>query len=233
MKRWPQASRLAVVLDFSSVAPAWVVLVWLSLVGATGCSRQLAVPGSAKPADTGQLPFERVSDGRGISPTAAFASDSIPVGTEIVIQLRLPLSSANSRAGNSFEAVLDEPVALAGKTVMPQSTPVTGKIVATKAAGGQHDPGYLRLTLASIAINGKSIPIETSSIFAKGRRYEKRSQLATAKGSELSGSSAAAAPAVDSAIRSDPSGDLDPGDVVFSTGHRFTFRLAQPLHLQD
>ena len=224
MKRWPQAGRLAVVFD---------LLVWVSLAGALGCSRQFAVPGTGAAGDSGQLPFDRVSDAKGISPTAAFASESIPVGTEIVIQLRLPLSSADSRAGDSFEAVLDEPVALAGKTVMPQSTSVTGRIVAAKAASGQHDPGYVRLTLTSIAMNGKIIPLETSSIFAKGGRYERPNQLTTAHGSEPVDTSTAVGRTADSATRSESSHNLNRGDVRFSTGHRFTFRLAQPLHLQD
>jgi hypothetical protein len=228
MKRWRQANRLDVGLELALAALAWLIL-----VGATGCSRQFPGPGSGAAGDSGQLPFDRVSDAKGISPTAAFASESIPVGTEIVIQLRLPLSSANSRAGDSFTAVLDAPMAVDGKTVIPQSTPVTGKIVASKAAGGQRDPGYLRLTLASIAINGKSVPIETSSIFAKGGGYGKRNQLATAHGSEPVDTRTAAAPAVDSSTGSEPSRDLNRGDVRFSTGHRFTFRLAQPLHLQD
>jgi hypothetical protein len=226
MKRWRQSSRLTVVRGL-----AWVTLAWVTLVWVVGCSRQLAVPGSAGTTDRGQLPFDRVSDSRGISPTAAFASESIPAGTEITIRLRLALSSADSRAGDSFEAVLDKPVVVAGKTVMPRSAPVTGRVVATKASGGLHDPGYLRLTLASIAMNGKSISLQTSSIFAKGGSYEKPNQAATAHVSEAEGSAAVAA--MDSGTGSQTSRDPNRGDVRFSTGHRFTFRLAQPLQLQD
>jgi hypothetical protein len=223
MKSWCQTSRRTVVLGL-----AWGTLVW-----AVGCSRQLAVPGSAKTGDSGQLPFERVSDGSGISPTAAFASESVPVGTEFTVQLRLVLSSADSRAGDTFEALLDDPVVVVGKTVVPQSTLVTGRVVAAKAAAGRHDPGYLRLVLASLALNGKSIPLQTSSIFAKGGLYEKRSQPATARGSEPDNQSTAVGTVLDSATGSQPSRDRNRGDVRFSTGHRFTFRLAQPLHLPN
>lgn len=208
MKRWRQASRRTVVLGLAGIALVWVV----------SCSRQLAVPSSAKTGDSGQLPFERVSDGSGISPTAAFASESVPVGTEITVRLHLPLSSADSRVGDTFEAVLDDPVVVAGKTVVPQGAPLIGKVVAAKAASGRHHPGYLRLILASIALNGKSISLQTSSVFAKGGSYEKRSRPATGT-------------APDSATGSKTSPDSNRGDVRFSTGHRFTFRLAQPLNL--
>src|SRR5271167_1891789 len=124
MKRWRPAGRLSVVF-----ALAWVTSIWL-----TGCSRQLPVPASAT--DHAQLPFDRVSDGSGISPTAAFASESIPAGTEITIRLRLALSSSDSRAGDAFEAALDEPVVVGGRTFVAPSAAVTGRVVATKASGG-------------------------------------------------------------------------------------------------
>jgi hypothetical protein len=221
MKRWRQASRLTVVLGLS----------WLTLAAATGCSRQLAGPGSAKAADSGQLPFDRVSDGSGISPTSAFASESTPVGTEITVQLRLALSSADSRVGDTFEALLAEPLVV-GKAVVPRGTPVMGTVFAAKAAG-RYGPGYLRLALASFEMNGKSIPLQTSSIFTKGRSHDQRSQLATAHGSKPENDSVAPGALADSATSSEPSRKLNRGDVRFSTGHRFTFRLAQPLHLSN
>jgi hypothetical protein len=220
MKRWRQASRLTVVLG----------LAWLTLAGATGCSRQRVVPGQAQTSEAGHLPFDRVSDGTGISPTSAFNSESIPVGTEITIRLGLALSSADARAGDLFDAVLDSPVVAAGRTVAPRSTPVTGRIVATKSAG-LDDPGYLRLTLASIALNGKSVPLQTSSIFSKGGSYEKPNPPATAHVSPARVEGSASVATVDSGAGSETSPDPKPCDVRFSTGHRFTFRLAQPLHL--
>ena len=117
MKRWRQASRLTVVLTLT-----WVTLGWM-----TGCSRQLAVPGSGGTAGGSQLPFDRVSDNSGMSPTDGITSEGIPAGTEVTIRLQLALSSADSRVGDSFEAVLDEPLIVAGKTVVPRSAPVTGR----------------------------------------------------------------------------------------------------------
>ena len=196
MKRCRYASQLIVVL-----------LVAVSLVWETGCSRQLAVPGASGHAGSAPLPFDRVSDSSGISPTAGFSFDGIPAGTEVTVRLQSALSSANSRAGDSFQALLVEPMVVAGKMVVPPGTAVAGSVVAGKSSAGLNDPGYLRVTLASLALNGKRIPLETSSIFAKGGSGEKRSAAA-----ELA---------------------IDPGqgDVKFSTGRRLTFRLVQPLHL--
>ena len=213
MKRRGRASRIAMVL---------------TLAGMTGCSRQLAAPASGSTPDSRQLPFDRVSDSGGLSPTAEFASDGIPVGTKMTIRLQQGCSSSDSRAGDSFRGVLDKPIVQDGKTVISSGTPVTGRVIAVKASAGEHDPGYLRVTLVSLTINGKSLAVETSSIFAKGQSYA-RAKIPTinSPGTASSGVLAAA----DSANSDQPV--LAPGqaDARFSTGRRLTFRLAQPLHL--
>jgi hypothetical protein len=220
MKRWQGASQQRIVL----------ILLLATLAVVTGCSRQLAVPGSRGTADGSQLPFDRVSDNSGITPTAGFSSDGIPTGTEVAIRLQMAVSSADSRAGDSFQGALDEPMVVSGKTVVPVGTEVTGSVVRAKASGGLHDPGYLRVTLASISINGKSIPLRTSSIFAKGGLYERR-KVPTLGRSGADVKVAIAESAADSGAGTDPSVNPVKADVKFSTGRRLTFRLAQPLHL--
>jgi hypothetical protein len=206
-----------------------VVLLWVALAWMTACSRQAPVPATSAAANASQLPFDRVSENSGISPTDGLL-DGIPAGTEVAIRLQLALSSADSRVGDQFQAVLAEPVVVAGKTVVPQGTPVAGSVVAAKASGGVDDPGYLRVTLASIAMNGKSVPLRTSSIFAKGGSYEQR-KPATLNRSAASGKSAITEPVADSGSDAGISSARGPSDVRFSTGHRLTFRLARPLHL--
>jgi hypothetical protein len=218
MKRWRWVGRLMAVLTLACGTAAWV----------TGCSRQIVVPGSAGTADKSQLPFDRVSENGGISPTAGFTTDEIPVGTEFTVRLQLALSSADSRVGDSFQVVLDEPMVVAGRTVLLRGTPLTGSVVAARASAGPQDPGYLRVTLVSMAMDGKSIALQTSSIFAKGGSYKNR-RTPEVKTSEGDGRGEVAESAMNSGSGSDfpllPSQD----DIRFSTGHRFTFRLARPL----
>ena len=218
MKRWWWAGRLTAVLTLACGITAWV----------TGCARQLAVPASAGSADSSQLPFDRVSENGGISPTAEFTTDEIPAGTEFTVRVQLALSSADSRAGDSFQAVLDEPVVVSGRTVLPRGTPFTGSVVAAKASGGPQDPGYLRMTLVSMAVDGKSIALQTFSIFAKGGFHKSR-KTPTVKSSEADGRGEMAESAVNLGSGNDLPFHPSQGDIRFSTGHRFTFRLAQPL----
>jgi hypothetical protein len=209
MKRSRQANRPMKVFGSTLVA-----LVSATLICMTGCSRQLAVPESSSTAVGRPLPFDRVSDGNGISPTDGLASAGIPAGTKVTIRLQAAVSSTGSRAGDPFHGVLDEPVVVGGKTLAPQGTLVTGSVLTAKPSGGPHDPGYLRVTLASIDMKGKSIPLETSSIFSKAGSYAAKSAMNSATGGKTLF-------------------NHGPGDVSFSTGQRLTFRLAQPLHLTD
>ncbi|HTA25942.1 MAG TPA: hypothetical protein VK763_20590 [Terriglobales bacterium] len=164
------------------------------------CSRQ---PVSVPPKENTQsVPFGNSPQSDGISPTQAFASAFTPAGTAIVIQLQASLSSAESHSGDQFQAILDEPIVVQGQTLAPRGTAITGRVLAAKASE-KHSPGFLRLTLSSMLLNGKSLDVHTSSLFYKGglREYSK-------------------------------SGSRRVNDVQFSTGRRLSFRLIQALSLQ-
>jgi hypothetical protein len=178
---------------------SWIFL-GLALLPLSACSGQ---PGLLSPKeDAKNLPFNDSAHSDGISPTQAFASSSIPAGTAIVVRLQSPLSSAEARLGDQFQAVLDEPVVVQGQTVVPSGTAITGRVLAAKFSVPR-EPGYLRLTVSSMVLNGKAVEVHTSSVFAKGSSRE---------------------PA--------RSGARPANDVQFSTGRRLTFRLIQPLPVQ-
>lgn len=172
-------------------------------LGNTACSRQPAVETlDDSPANAQQLPFERAPNRKGLPPTSTVAE--IPAGTPILVHLQIPLSSASARDGEAFSVLLDEPIVVRGKVIARRGTPVAGRVVAAKPSDGIQTSGYLRLTLSAIALNGRSQPIQTSSIFAKGGTEE-------------------VLPATEKP------GPPNPGaqDIQFSPNHRFIFRLKE------
>jgi hypothetical protein len=209
-----------------TLALAGIIQACLALAFLTGCSRQVT-PVSNNPANRGQLPFERVSDNSGLSPTAGLIADDIPAGTQFTIRLQTALSSADAHAGDSFQAILDEPLAVAGKTIVPQGTAVAGNVVTARASESGSGAGYLRLTLASIVMRGHSVPLRTSTLFAS-RSYEKRKAMtiASSRASDKN-------PVPQLTVGEGNAISINPGqgDIRFSTGHRLSFRLAQPLQL--
>jgi len=190
-----------------------ISMLLVGLVMGLACSRQPAVRSldNSDP-ENSQLPFERLPNRAGIPPTAAIVFQGIPAGTQLKIRLQSPLSSEFARAHDAFQAVLDEPVVVQGKIIVPRGALVGGRVVAARSSEGERIPGYLRLTLSTIAVNGRSWPVETNSIFAKGGARE-HSEFPAPEG-----------------LRSRPSPAETPAvtqDVRFSSGDRFTFRLKE------
>jgi hypothetical protein len=209
----------------------------------TGCSHQPGLPaGGENPAGNQSLPFDRASEKSGISPTEKLVPTSIPGGTAITVRLQTPVSSASSAAGDSFDAVLDESLVVGGHLVVPHGAVVTGRVVGARASRRPQDPGYLRLALTAISINGRSYPLPTSSIFVKGGSHDEQKRA-------MSGGTAAAGAVMGSATgarkgaligtaagAADGTGAAHAGrenDVGFRAEHRLTFRLSQPLSLQN
>jgi hypothetical protein len=98
----------------------------------------------------------------------------MPAGEPISIRLQNSISSATATPGDSFDFVLTEPLVVKGKTVAPAGAPGIGRVVAVRRSGRLHNAGYLRVALASVEINGKQAPVETSSVVLAGGTYKKR-----------------------------------------------------------
>ncbi len=194
-----------------------IVLLLLSLLSA--CSRPPA-DSASNSADSQKLPFDREPRSTGISPSQSLipSTTKLPEGTPIPIRLESALSSASSHAGDTFSATIDEPVVIDGQTLVARGTPATGRVLEAKPAASSRasslEPGYLRIVLVSLKIGGRTVMIETSSIFAKGGSRGERNP---------------AARAASGASREDKTENKD---IVLRIDLRLNFRLAQPVDLQ-
>ena len=202
-------------------------VVLLATLTLAGCSQHESLPTAEDAATADQhLPFAAASDKTGFFPTGSLAPTVIPAGTPVSIHLQLALSSASSRAGDPFEAVLDEPIVVRGQTVAPQGAVITGKVLDAKAADQFEGAGYLRLALTAISLNGKAIPIQTSSIFVKRGSHEQRNVTILRDGSGKKGALIGAS--IDAPGTTFATGSMDVG---VAPERRLTFRLAQSLPL--
>ncbi len=158
-----------------------------------------AVPPDGKPASG--APFRLASHSR-----------ILPAGTLITVQLESSLSILRVHAGDEFTASVAGPITLDGETILERGAPVSGRIESAQPSmprpGLSPDPGYVRLTLNSVTVDGRTLALQTSSLFAKGSL-------------QSTGSSAGA-------VSATPSSDL-----LLLQGRRLTFRLTAPVAFPD
>ena len=197
-----------------------VLLLALTLAG---CSQRESLPTSVETVSADQhLPFEATSDKAGNFPTGSLTPTAIPAGTPVTIHLELSLSSASSRPGDPFDAVLDEPIVVRGQTLASRGAVLTGKVLDAKPADQFQENGYLRLALTAISLNGKLIPIHTSSIFVKRGSHDQRNVTILRDGSGKKGALIGAS--IDAPGTTFATGSMDVG---VAPERRLTFRLAQ------
>ena len=82
---------------------------------------------------------------------------TVPKGTEISAATRQTLATDKNKVGDTFAARLTTPIQVDGKTVIPKGTLVTCKITKVR----KHE---LKVTLASVVLNGKSYELDSNSI---------------------------------------------------------------------
>jgi hypothetical protein len=165
-----------------------VGLTFMALLWTMGCARPDGPPNDAAThTDPHQVPFE-AGDGslpnRSGEPLAAKDSDNdpssasalpfhdaqnLPAGTLLTVRLKNPISADNPGPNATFDAVLDEPVVIAGNRLIPRGVTVSGRVESAGASNVRNTRGgYVRLALDSIQFTGANLPIQTSSLFVRG-----------------------------------------------------------------
>jgi hypothetical protein len=179
---------------------------------ASSCNKATGLPtdGSASVTTSQTVPFDHQPQP---AATATARSTLVPAGklregTPITIRLLNTLSSASARTGDTFEGTVDDPIVIEGQTVIRRGSAVTGKVLAAKDSGRHDRRGYLRLGLVSLNVDGKSIAIETASLFVKAGPHDRTSNAPKS----------AFAPET-----------IEKKEVLFEVERRLTFRLAQSL----
>src|SRR5262249_33750269 len=134
--------------------------------------------------------------------TIAFASEKAIVsppltmraGTILNVRISQPLSSDHNRVGDTFSAMLLQPVVVNGIVVARRGQNVAGRVVEAKKAGRVSGVSRLGITLTSLtAVDGQSVRIQSQWLIHQGQASKGRDTAAVAGATGLGAAIGAAA----------------------------------------
>src|SRR5262245_34352787 len=98
----------------------------------------------------------------------------LPSGSVIKVRVQRALSTVRDRAGDTFDAILDEPVVVDGSEILARGTRFTGHVTTSKSSGRLEGRAVLSATLDSFETDGRQHSITTSSAQRTSEAHKKR-----------------------------------------------------------
>jgi hypothetical protein len=116
---------------------------------------------------------------------ATSAAREIPAGAAIVIRMIDSVDSEVARVGQTFQASLDEPVAVGEQTLVPRGADVVVKLIDDKQAGKLTGTTELTLDLVSMKIDGRDVDLKTQSVTQASESRTKDTAVKSGGGAAL------------------------------------------------
>jgi hypothetical protein len=118
-------------------------------------------------------------------PATAPAPVTVPTGTVLSVLLTQAIDVDAAQAGMTFRAVLDDPVMLGGKVIIPRSAAVVLQAAKVEQAGNFKGADKITLKANSVAFGGRKYDINTSYVEQKGAGETKQTRRKVIAGAGL------------------------------------------------
>ena len=118
-------------------------------------------------------------------PAAAAKAVTVPAGTVVNVRLTQPIDVDVSQAGQTFKAIVDDPVMIGGSIVVPRGATAVVQAVHVQQSGTMKGSDKISLKLNSIAFGGTAYQVATQYMEAKGKGEGKRTARKVGGGAGL------------------------------------------------
>jgi hypothetical protein len=110
---------------------------------------------------------------------------AVPAGTAINVRLTEDVNVDASRAGQSFRAIVDDPVIVGGNTLIPRGAKATLQAVQVEQSGKMKGSDKITLKMNSIAFGGLVYEVASQYVETKGKGEGKRTARKVGGGAGL------------------------------------------------
>lgn len=125
-----------------------------------------------------------------IAPASLVARDGetvVPAGTAINVRMVDSINSSVNYASQTFRGVIDNPVRVGNRTVIPQGANAYVRLVDVESGGRIKGRSELVLQLDRIAFNGYTYPVASQALAFRGRSEGKNTGKKTGIGAAVGG----------------------------------------------
>lgn len=164
---------------------------------------------------------------------------TLDAGSKIVVRTIAALSTKTAKAGDRFEASLEQPLMVGDHTIAPKGTSVFGQVTVSDPSGKLKGSSYLGVQLTALALpNGDPISIQTATKERVSKGTGKKTGVKVGIGAGLGALIGALAGGGKGAAIGAGAGGAAGAGVAYATGGNpavipsetvLTFQLAQPL----
>jgi hypothetical protein len=119
------------------------------------------------------------------NPARKPAPVTIPQGTTLNVRLTQDIDVDAAKTGMTFKALLDDPVMMSGKVVLPRGAAVVVQAVNVEQAGKMKGSDKVTLKANSVALGGQQYEIATTQVESKGSGEGKKTARKVGGGAGL------------------------------------------------
>ncbi len=118
-------------------------------------------------------------------PASAPKPVTVPAGTAVNVRLTQAIDVDASQAGQTFKALVDDPVMMGGSVVIPRGASATLQAVQVQQSGKMKGSDKISLKLNAIGFGGFVYQVATAYVEAKGKGEGKKTTRKVAGGAGL------------------------------------------------